>query len=371
MKTTIRIMTIPILAAGAAWGQGEYDAVARGKEVYESMGCIVCHSTTKDDPSAKTGPNLHGLFLTEPREREVVIPANGEKKKVKADRAYFNDSIRKSWDALAISEKGATKGTAYGAIMPMFAPEVISDEDLEAMWHYVRTMADGYAAGPAQVMLQKKDAPPAASPLEIPNEEPVADRTRVFRVALPGTSGRTVAVGQPNGMSYAFDPRFLSVRKIWSGGFLNLKDERTARGGKAVALGNGAKTYFEDGPLLAPLTTGGEVVDFEFKESDVNDSDAQIKYLNDKADHIDRLAAQMIKPGDRGRLGTRIAQRAIDHHRVGLVAVVGKTRQLDLDVPRRAAVDGAPHDLPYLVAVVAGDDREGLDGSARPRQPLT
>lgn len=284
-------MTIHILAAGAAWGQGEYDAVARGKEVYESMGCIVCHSTTKDDPSAKTGPNLHGLFLTEPREREVVIPANGEKKKVKADRAYFNDSIRKSWDALAISEKGATKGTAYGAIMPMFAPEVISDEDLEAMWHYVRTMADGYAAGPAQVMLQKKDAPPAASPLEIPNEEPVADRTRVFRVALPGTSGRTVAVGQPNGMSYAFDPRFLSVRRIWSGGFLNLKDERTARGGKAVALGNGAKTYFEDGPLLAPLTTGGEVVDFEFKESDVNDSDAQIKYLNDKTDHIDRLAA--------------------------------------------------------------------------------
>lgn len=284
-------MAIPMLAAGAAWGQGEYDAVERGKEVYESMNCIVCHSTTKDDPAVKTGPNLHGLFLTEPREREVLLPANGEKKKVKADRAYFDDSIRKSWDALAISEKGATKGKAYDAIMPMFPPEVISDEDLEAMWHYVRTMADGYAAGPAQVMLKKKDAPPAASPLEIPDEESVADRTRVFRVALPGTSGRTIAVGQPNGMSYAFDPRFLSVRKIWSGGFLNLKEERTARGGKAVALGNGAKTYQEGGPLLAPLTTGGEVVDFEFKESDVNDSEAQIRYLNDKVDHLDRLAA--------------------------------------------------------------------------------
>jgi len=302
MKTPIRIIAIPILAAGTAWGQEEYDAVVRGKEVYESMGCIVCHSTTKDDPSAKTGPNLHGLFLTEPREREVLIPANGEKKKVKADKAYFTDSIRKSWDALAISEKGATKGTAYGAIMPMFAPEVISDEDLEAMWHYVRTMADGYAAGPAQVMLQKKDAPAAASPLEIPNEEPVADRTRVFRVALPGTSGRTVAVGQPNGMSYAFDPRFLSVRKIWSGGFLNLKEERTARGGKAVTLGSGAKTYQEGDPLLAPLTSGGEVVDFEFKESDVNDSEAQIKYLNDKTDHMDRLAAL-----DAEYLGHRLA----------------------------------------------------------------
>ena len=291
MKKAMKMMALPMLAAGAAWGQEQYDAVERGKEVYESMGCIVCHSTTKDDPSAKTGPNLHGLFLTDPREREVVIPANGEKKKVKADRAYFNDSIRKSWDALAVSEKGATKGTAYGAIMPMFAPEVISDEDLEAVWHYVRTMADGYAAGPAQVMLQKKDAPAAASPLDIPNEEPVADRTRVFRVALPGTSGRAVAVGQPNGMSYAFDPRYLSVRKIWSGGFLNLKEERTARGGNPVALGNGAKIYQQGGPLLAPLTAGGELVDFEFKEPDVNDSEAQIKYLNDKVDLVDRLAA--------------------------------------------------------------------------------
>ena len=87
MKKAMKMMAIPILATGAAWGQEQYDAVERGKEVYESMGCIVCHSTTKDDPSAKTGPNLHGLFLTDPREREVVTPANGEKKKVKADRA--------------------------------------------------------------------------------------------------------------------------------------------------------------------------------------------------------------------------------------------------------------------------------------------
>jgi mono/diheme cytochrome c family protein len=291
MKKAITMMTIPMLAAGAASGQGEFDAVKRGGELFETMGCIVCHSVAKDDLATKTGPSLHGLFLTEPREREAFVPATGDRKKVKADKAYFTDSVRKSWDLLAVSERGETKGTAYGAIMPMYAPEVISDEDLEAVWHYVRTLADGYAAGPAQVMLKKKDAPAAASPLEIPGEESVADRTRVFRVAMPGTSGRAVAVGQPNGMSYAFDPRFLSVRKIWSGGFLNMKEERTGRGGKAVAAGQGAKTYLEGGPLLAPLTSGGEPVDFEFKESDMNDSDAQIKYLNDKTDHLDRLAA--------------------------------------------------------------------------------
>lgn len=284
-------MTIPMLAAGVTMGQGEYDAVQRGNEVFESMGCIVCHSVAKGDLTAKTGPNLHGVFLNEPRERMVAVPASGEKINIKADQAYFTNSIRKSWDQLAIAESGNTKGTAYPAIMPMYAPEVISDEDLLALWHYVRTMADGQAAGPAQVMLQKKDAPAAAAVLEIPGEEPVADRTRVFRAVVNGTSGRSVVVGQPNGMSYTFDPRFLSVRKIWAGGFLNMREERNGRGGRAVEPGIGAKTYIEGGPLLAPLTSGGDLVDFEFKEPDVNDSEAQIKYLNEEGNHLDRLAA--------------------------------------------------------------------------------
>lgn len=282
-------MAIPMLAAGAAWGQGEYDAVKRGGELFESMGCIVCHSVAKDDPAAKTGPNLHSLFLTNPRDREVL--AKNKKHSVKADRAYFQRSMRNSWDELAISENGPTKGTPYGAIMPSFAPEVIPDEDLEAVWHYVRTLADGDNAGPAQVMLTKKDAPAAASPLEIPGEESVVDRTRVFRAPVPGTSGRAVVVGQPNGASYAFDPRFLSLRVIWTGAFLNLKEERNGRGGKPSNPGTGAKMLSWGKPILAPLTSGGEVVDFEFKEPDVNDSEAQIKYLFDKVDQLDRLAA--------------------------------------------------------------------------------
>ncbi len=289
MKKAITMMTIPMLAAGAASGQGEFDAVKRGGELFETMGCIVCHSVAKDDLATKTGPSLHGLFVTNPRDREVL----GKKKRqsVKADRAYFQRSMRNSWDELAIAESGPTKGTPYGAVMPSFAPEVISDEDLEAVWHYVRTLADGDNAGPAQVMLTKKDAPAAASPLEIPGEEPVADRTRVFRAPVPGTSGRAVVVGQPNGASYAFDPRFLSLREIWTGAFLNLKEERNGRGGKPSNPGKGAKMLRYGKPVLAPLTSGGEVVDFEFKEPDVNDSEAQIKYLNDKVDQLDRLAA--------------------------------------------------------------------------------
>ncbi len=289
MKKAMTMMAIPMITAGAAWGQGEFDAVKRGGELFETMGCIVCHSVAKDDPAAKTGPNLHGLFVTNPRDREVL--AKNKKLSVKADRAYFQRSMRNSWDELAVAESGPTTGTPYGAVMPSFAPEVISDEDLEAVWHYVRTLADGDNAGPAQVMLTKKDAPAAASLLEIPGEEPVADRTRVFRAPVPGTSGRAVAVGQPNGASYAFDPRFLSLRVIWTGAFLNLKEERNGRGGKPSNPGKGAKMLRYGKPVLAPHTSGGEIVDFQFKEPDVNDSEAQIRYLNDKVDQLDRLAA--------------------------------------------------------------------------------
>jgi mono/diheme cytochrome c family protein len=195
MKKAMTMMAISMITAGAAWGQMDFNAVQRGKEVFETMGCIVCHSSVKDDPSAKTGPNLHGLFLTEPREREVMVPATGEKKKVKADQAYFNDSIRKSWDLLAISEKGDTKGTAYGAIMPMFAPEVISDEDLESIWHYVRTMAEGHAAGPAEVMLKKKDAPAAASACSMQVQQGhTADATHACMRPAAGVKGAYVSV---------------------------------------------------------------------------------------------------------------------------------------------------------------------------------
>ena len=311
MKKAMTMMAIPMLAAGTALGQAEYDAVKRGGELFETMGCIVCHSVAKDDPSAKTGPNLHGLFLTNPRDREVMLAKNKKKQSVKADRAYFQRSMRNSWDELAVAESGPTKGTPYGAVMPSFAPEVISDEDLEAVWHYVRTLADGDNAGPAQVMLAKKDAPAAASPLEIPSEEPVADRTRVFRAPVPGTSGRAVSVGQPNGASYAFDPRFLSLRVIWTGAFLNLKEERNGRGGKPSNPGKGAKMLRYGQPVLAPLTSGGEVVDFEFKEPDVNDSEAQIKYLNDKVDQLDRL-----KVLDAEYLGHSVAKDGVPTFRI-------------------------------------------------------
>lgn len=283
-------MLVPVLGAGwVGAAEIEVDAVVAGKKVFETVGCSECHTVTKNDPSNKTGPNLFGLLLTTPRDRKVTI--TGKETVVKADRGYFERSLRKSWDELAVGETGPTKDTAYLPIMPNYTKEMVSDEDMEAVYHYLRTLAEGAEQGPAKVMVKRKAAAVPTNILDTPNEEIVTDRTRVFRAALKGSSGRALHVGQPNGMNYTFDPRMLSVRRIWSGGFLNLTQERTSRGRDLPTMGKGAKVHFEGIALMQPLTSKGEPVDFEFKEPDAQDNAAIEKHLWDKVDFADRLAA--------------------------------------------------------------------------------
>jgi hypothetical protein len=292
MKTisNIKRWVAAVLFAGAAVAWGEtYDAVADGKRVFESMGCNVCHATDKNDASVKSGPNLYGLFLTQPR--QVVVKEESGEKSVTADRQYFVHSVRNAWDQLTIAEHGPTKGAAYPPVMPSFAESVIHDADLESVWHYLRTLADEGQAGSRQVMLERKKTAVVNSLLQIPGEVVVAGRPRVVRVALQESSGRAVHVGLPNAMNYTFDPRFLAVRKVWSGGFLNTKAEQSGRAGEPSSRGHRASVLISDGELPVPLTATGEPVDFEFKEPDVGDDAACAKYLNGSTDFLDRLAA--------------------------------------------------------------------------------
>ncbi|MFK7850065.1 MAG: c-type cytochrome [Akkermansiaceae bacterium] len=291
MKLSIRHLTLIgfFTAASIVTGQDTFDAVAHGKEVFSSMGCVECHAVIKGDKSMKTGPNLYGLFLTEPRSRE--IGPEGERKKVKADKAYFFRSVRQSWDELAVAEIGPTKGTTYLQIMPQYTKELIPDQDLEALWHYLRTLADKKQAGPNKVMLKKEKVARIKNLIDVPGEVPVTTRPRVFRASLPGMSGRALHVGLPNGMNFTFDPRMLSVRQIWSGGYLNLQAERAGRGKKPSNVGRGASIFIQGEPLLAPLTEAGNIVDFEFKEPDVQDHSVIEKHLWDSTDFIDKLNA--------------------------------------------------------------------------------
>ncbi len=81
-----------LLSGGTASGGEKYDAVAEGKQIFESMGCMVCHATTKDDSSAKSGPNLYGLFPRKPR--LVAVKEESGEKKVRADKDYLFRSVR-------------------------------------------------------------------------------------------------------------------------------------------------------------------------------------------------------------------------------------------------------------------------------------
>jgi hypothetical protein len=278
-----------LLAEGEALAGEKVNAVAEGRRVFESMGCIVCHATDKNDASAKTGPNLHGLFLNKPR--MVTVKEESGEHQVLADKAYFTSSVRNAWDQLAHAESGPTKGTAYPPIMPSFAAGQISDDDLETVWHYLRTLADPGEAGPGKVMIKRKQMTNVKSLLEIPGEVVVTDRPVIARMPIMGSSGRAVHVGLPGGMNFTFDPRLLAVRKVWSGGFLNRKSELSGRAGEPSSLGHQSSVLLGDGLLPAPLTASGTPVDFEFKEPDVGAEEAAGRYLHDGIDFLDQLSA--------------------------------------------------------------------------------
>jgi len=293
---TLRAMTRSILiffflGCFPVLAQQEIDAVAEGKKAFATYGCVVCHAVAKDDKSFRTGPNLYGLFQNKPRDREVLNPNSGGRGQIKADKKYYTTSVRKSWDALAISESGQIKGKPYPQIMPMYAKEVIPDQAVEHIWHFLRTLAAEGQAGPAVVKMKQDKKVIPKNPIEIPNEILVTKRTRVFRAPLRGSSGRALHVGFPNGMNYTFDARVLSVRNVWGGGFLNLTQERSGRGKPGSVRGKGNRVFIQGGGILRPLTGSGDVVDFEFKEPDVMDHKAIERWLWEDRDFPELLAS--------------------------------------------------------------------------------
>lgn len=274
------------LISPALLAQEKIDAVAEGKNTFDTMGCMECHTVSPSDDSIKTGPSLYGLFLNEARDRKVVAKGKTEHMTVKADRGYFDRSVRQSWDQLAVAESGATKGTAYLPAMPMYPKEIITDRDLDNLFHYLRTLAPAGKAGPSKVMVDKPKAAKVNSLLEIANEVPVTDRPRVFRAPLRGSSGRALHVGLPDGMNYTFDPQTLSLRNVWTGGFLNLSSERKGRGKPGSVRGFINKGIADSKGLLQPLTQSGEPVSFDHKEPDVLDHGTIKKWLWDDRDFL-------------------------------------------------------------------------------------
>jgi hypothetical protein len=285
-----RLLSVHALLCLSGLAQMEIDAVAEGRKAFENFGCMVCHGVAKDDPGTHTGPSLFGLFLNEPRLREVADPQSGERRNLTADRSYFLDCVRKSWDALAVAEHGPTAGEPFPPAMPSYSREVIPDAEVDYIWHYLRTLAEPGDAGPAIVKLNLDQQATPKNILEIPDEVVVSTRPRVFRAPLRGSSGRALHVGLPNGINCTFDPRVLSVRNVWGGGFLNLRQERSGRGQPGSERGIGNSVFIQGSGILQPLDRHGELIDFEFKEPDVLDDKTVERWLWDDRDFLDLLA---------------------------------------------------------------------------------
>jgi mono/diheme cytochrome c family protein len=267
------------------------DLVALGRELFTQVGCEACHRVEPDDAAVSSGPNLHGLFRTEPRNREVV-EGEGHRFQVKAGREYLVRSVRAPGDQLAVSERGDNQGQPYLPVMPAYGRDVLSDAQVDAIGDYLATLNTGRDRGPVVRLAGLEPAKPY-DPLEDSLQWLVNDTVRLQRGPMAGTSGRAIHVGNPNGVNYSFDPRVLAIVKIWQGGFLDMEGELTNRGGRGLKLGYESREIgFGDREyLLAPLNAAGTPVDFTFKETKYSDQAAQKAALHARQDQLEQIAA--------------------------------------------------------------------------------
>lgn len=329
------------------------DYVQQGREDFHSFGCVECHATQRDDASAKTGPNLFGVFTLEPRDVTIASGTEGHRFTVKTDHAYLQRSLRHPWDELAIADTGANAGQPYPAIMPPYAPTVVSDQQIDALLSYLMTLNEPSRQGPIIRLVEKtglKNYDPVADRLQL-----LVDRTvRMQRGPMEAVSARAIHVGLPNGINYSFDPRILAIAKVWQGGFLDMSGEFLNRGGRGLKPGFESREI-DLGPtaaLLAPLNAQGRPVDFTFKDAIFGDSAAIHASLMSKQDPLDRL-----KEIDAQFLGydrdSRDANAApVFHYRVGRNVVAMRT-DFSAEGGVRIQIDGT-FATPQSFAIDAG-----------------
>ena len=285
-------LTVPAASGGASNEKDLVDSVALGKEAFHSVGCEACHLVEPSSTAVSSGPNLFGLLRPEPRMREVAEGADGRRFQIKAGRGYLQRSVRSPADQLAVAESGPTRGQAYLPVMPAFAKETLSDRQIDAIGDYLATLNEPGERGPVVRLI---DQTPATSydPMADNLQWLVDDRVRLQRGPLVGTSGRSIHVGNPNGIHYTFDPRLLAVVKIWQGGFLDMTGELVNRGNRGLALGYDSReiSFGQREYLVAPLNAAGKPVDFSFKEGKFGDFATFRRALDSREDQLAQVAA--------------------------------------------------------------------------------
>jgi hypothetical protein len=284
-------LTVPAASGGPTNEKGLVDSVALGKETFHSVGCEACHLVEPSSTAVSSGPNLFGLFRPDPRMREVAEGADGRRFQVKAGREYLHRSVRTPSAQLAVAENGPTRGQAYLPVMPAFSTELLSDRQVDALGDYLSTLNETGRRGPVVKLIDQAPVAPY-DPMADSLQWLVNDEVRLQRGPLIGTSGRSIHVGNPNGINYTFDPRLLAVVKIWQGGFLDMSGELVNRGNRGLALGYDSReiAFGDREYLMAPLNAAGEPIDFSFKEGKFGDFATFTASLNSTEDPLARIA---------------------------------------------------------------------------------
>ena len=280
-------------AHGQRTNEGELtDFVALGKKHFVSFGCGECHTTRKNDAAVKSGPGLFGLFTHLPRDREIVESGENHQFIIKADTNYLHRSVRQPHSQLAVAETGEQKGKPFVPVMPAYSSQIITDGQIDAIGFYLATLNEREAQGPV-VKLIADQGPQQYDPLADRLQFLVGDRTRIQRGPIAGMSSRSIHIGLPGGINYSFDPRILSIVKIWQGGFLDMSGELQNRGGGGLKLGYNSQNidFGASEFLLAPLNADGDVIDFSFKEAKFGDTERIQQSLYALEDHLETLEA--------------------------------------------------------------------------------
>jgi mono/diheme cytochrome c family protein len=101
---------------------GESPLIAKGKELYRSLGCVGCHTT---DGSPNVGPTWQGTFGAE---HEVQLP-DGTFTQIKHDEAYTRESV---------VQPGAKVVKGFSNIMPPYPN--LSEEEIQAIIEYIQSL---------------------------------------------------------------------------------------------------------------------------------------------------------------------------------------------------------------------------------------
>lgn len=282
----MRYRILPLFSLVTASLSGaEVDLVKLGKDTFNAVGCAECHSEAKNDTSVKTGPGLYGLFPSTARKRDIIEAAEEHKHTITADFAYYKKSLRSPATEIAISEVAPTKGTPFLPVMPAYPEAFLSEQKAKAIFHYLQTLNDNGLRGKSKIMAELQEGTLVKDIHQDPTEILVTDRTRIFRARIPGSSARAIHVGHPSGLNYAFDPRNMTISKVWWGGFLNLKNEMAGRGNNPSTLGNQAREVsLSNQPMFHDRP-----VDLSFKSPLINDGKTIENNLWGDEDFLDQL----------------------------------------------------------------------------------